>query len=161
MLLNQLTRNRGRLSDFFRFIVLYLFGGAYSDMDCYPYKGLREWDHYPFENTGILFSMEGIFAEQYMMFTQPMHPILGQFLTVFMDTFIHDKQMLHAGYNIEYGGPGTWLYAIYSLCDMNPMDKDSYVDEFYANGRSSNGWQPHLHPNWVFENYKNRNSKFR
>jgi mannosyltransferase OCH1-like enzyme len=77
MLLKHLTTNIGRLSDFIRFLMLFLYGGAYSDMDCFPILGLEKWPHYPFENTGIIFSMEGTFAEQYFIITQPRHPLVG------------------------------------------------------------------------------------
>ncbi len=63
MLLNHLPTNNGRMSDFFRFLTLYLYGGVYSDIDNYPYKELSEWDHYPFNDIGIMFSGEGFFME--------------------------------------------------------------------------------------------------
>jgi hypothetical protein len=56
-------------------------------------------------------------------------------MTVFMDTFIHDKKMLDDGYGVEYGGPGMWLLALFSLCDMNPRDSDTYTEDIYNNGR--------------------------
>jgi mannosyltransferase OCH1-like enzyme len=77
MLVNHITKDVGRRSDFTRFLTLFLYGGVYSDIDCFPILGLEKWPHYPFENTGIIFSMENYFAEQYFIITQPRHPLVG------------------------------------------------------------------------------------
>jgi mannosyltransferase OCH1-like enzyme len=77
MLLNELTKNDGRLSDFIRFLTLFLYGGVYCDMDCYSVLGMEKWPRYPFENSGIIFSTEAYFTEQYFIITQPGHPLVG------------------------------------------------------------------------------------
>jgi hypothetical protein len=69
--------------------------------------------------------------------------------------------MLHDGRSIDYGGPGMWLLALYDICDMNPFDTETYVDEMFHNGRGWSGWKLHEHPYWVYNNYKNRDSKLR
>jgi hypothetical protein len=61
-------------------------------------------------------------------------------MTVFMDTFIHDTKRLDEGNGVEYGGPGMWLLALFSLCDMNPRDSDTYTDDISPNAHSHAGW---------------------
>jgi hypothetical protein len=78
-----------------------------------------------------------------------------------MDYAKHDPKMLRGDYVIEEGGPGMWLLALYEICDMNPLDKDVYVDEMLHDGRSTAGWKLHEHPEFVLKNYKNRDSKLR
>jgi mannosyltransferase OCH1-like enzyme len=37
-------------ADFWRYAVLYFYGGVYTDIDTDPYKSIRDWPHYPFED---------------------------------------------------------------------------------------------------------------
>ncbi len=68
-----------------------------------------------------------------------------------MDTFKHDPKMLEATYGVEYGGPGMWLYALFSLCDMNPRDSDIYTEDVYNNGRGYSAKKKHAYPDWLYE----------
>jgi hypothetical protein len=117
-------------SDYWRILNLYLHGGIYSDLDNSPKIPIREWNHYPFDEIGMYFGMESLlFAEQYFLIAAPRHPLLAEFLRIYKDTYDHDKAKYDTlKLSIEYGGPGMWTYAIYTLCNYNPENRSNFHD---------------------------------
>ncbi len=51
----------------------------------------------------------------------PRHPLLAEYLRIFKDTMDHDSKAYEtSNYVVEFGGAGMWMYAIYSICNLNP-----------------------------------------
>jgi mannosyltransferase OCH1-like enzyme len=45
-------------ADFWRYAVMYFYGGVYMDIDAMPLKALRDFKHYPFEEKRVVIGLE-------------------------------------------------------------------------------------------------------
>ena len=45
-------------ADFWRYAVIYFYGGIYMDIDTTPLKPVREFRHYPFDEKRVILALE-------------------------------------------------------------------------------------------------------
>lgn len=66
------------LSDFFRFLALYIYGGYYIDLDNQPFLPIEKWTGYPFNK--IILNPEAYdtwdLGDMTLLFAPPKHPFM-------------------------------------------------------------------------------------
>ncbi len=55
---------------------------------------------------------------------------MAEFLRIYKDAFDHDDgpDGKTRWKELAYGGPPMWMYALYSLCNLNPMGNEVFED---------------------------------
>jgi len=63
-------------AEIWKYIILYLNGGIFAEIDVFPLKSLQNWDHYPFETYQVII---GVFDNEYfsnkIFMSAPHHPL--------------------------------------------------------------------------------------
>lgn len=84
-------RNAGgaAMADIWRYLVLYEFGGIYSDMDNYPGVNLENGTAFTPDLDAFFIQEGGGFLSQYFFATSPKHPLMFQAVQDVMNTVHH------------------------------------------------------------------------
>lgn len=104
-------------ADFFRYVILYHFGGVYLDIDSLITAKL---DDMILVGDNALISKEsnGLFYIQYALFFEAGHPFLQRTIEMLTDNLRHNR-FPHDGHSMT--GPGVYTRAIRSCLEENPL----------------------------------------
>ena len=129
-------------ADFWRYAVIYQYGGIYLDIDIEPLKPIKEWKHYPFDKLQVLIGLEnGFHLCQWGFIAAPRQPLFAEILRVIRDKWEHERNNTEFPEYYEhfvhgYSGPGIFTNAINNFLELDPDTHSDKILEFYRNESS-------------------------
>lgn len=104
-------------ADFFRYVILYHFGGVYLDIDSLITARL---DTMIMADDNAIISKEsnGLFYIQYALIFEAGHPFLQRTIEMLIDN-LRNNRFPHDGHSMT--GPGVYTHAIKSCLEENPL----------------------------------------
>ncbi|MBX7177368.1 MAG: hypothetical protein K1X68_11405 [Saprospiraceae bacterium] len=104
-------------ADFFRYVILYHFGGVYLDIDSLITAKLDTMI-LPGDHALISKESNGLFYIQYALFFEAGHPFLQRTIQMLTDN-LRNNRFPHDGHSMT--GPGVYTHAIRSCLEENPL----------------------------------------
>ena len=116
-------------ADFWRYAVLYQFGGVYLDIDTSPLLSINAWKYYPFDENQVVIGIENdLNFCNWAIISAPKHPLLANVVRTIRDAWEHDKLTetnlpeKHEEFVHMYTGPTVFTKGIVNFFGMNYTD---------------------------------------
>lgn len=130
-------------ADMWRYCVLYIHGGIYSDIDSVSIKPIEEWKIQ--EEDRIIIGLENdLHFCQWTIISEPKHPILKTVIQLIVDEAEKGFDLKNEHFVHHHTGPGIWTRAIQQTLGLPEDQKaqltyDAYKDtnsEVYKKAKS-------------------------
>lgn len=122
-------------ADMWRYCVLYIHGGIYTDIDSVSLRPIQEWNIQP-EDEMIIALENDLHFCQWTILSAPQHPILANVIRLIVDDAMNGIQMDDEHFVHRHTGPGIWSRAIHQTLGF-PEDQKA-IDTYrqYTKGDS-------------------------
>lgn len=119
-------------ADMWRYCVLYIYGGVYSDVDSVALTPLDQWGIRPQDKLIIGLENETHFC-QWTIVAVPRHPLLKALIDTIVDDFqkgidTRDEHFVH-----KHTGPGIWTRVIHNVLQYPIEQKAGHTFYLYQN----------------------------
>jgi mannosyltransferase OCH1-like enzyme len=121
-------------ADMWRYCVLYIHGGIYSDIDSVSLKPIKDWNIQPEDEIIIALENDLHFC-QWTILAAPRHPILATVIQMIVDDAMKGFQLDNEHFVHQHTGPGIWTRAIHQTLGLPQDQKAQQTYDMYTSGK--------------------------
>lgn len=122
-------------ADMWRYCVLYVHGGIYTDIDSVSIKPIDDWKIQP-EDRMIIGLENDLHFCQWTILAEPKHPVLKTVIQLIVDEAENGFDLKNEHFVHHHTGPGIWTRAIHQILELPEDQKARTTYEAYKDSNS-------------------------